>query len=95
MLVGIANFRKHGEVWITSRTAEELLKNEKYLFLTQSGPYRGNPAAFPDLVEAVEAILTAEHRKFRSVFDQEKSPKDGAKSAESKTPGVASGEAKS
>lgn len=69
-MTGLTSFRKYGETWISYRTTAELLKNEKYLFLTGSGRYRDNPNAFHDLVEAVEAQLIAEHTKFRASFTE-------------------------
>jgi hypothetical protein len=66
-LTGLANFRKHGELWLTYRTAGELLKNEKHLFLTGSGPYRPPEAGLADFVERVEAILAAERTDFRTL----------------------------
>jgi len=69
-MTGLTSFRKYGETWITFRTTAELLKSEKYLFLTGSGRYRDNPHAFHDLVEAVEALLIAEHTKFRAAFTE-------------------------
>lgn len=69
-MTGLTSFRKYGETWISYRTTAELLKSEKYLFLTGSGRYRDNPNAFHDLVEAVEALLIAEHTKFRASFTE-------------------------
>jgi Protein of unknown function (DUF4231) len=69
-MTGLTSFRKYGETWISYRTTAELLKTEKYLFLTGSGRYRDNPNAFHDLVEAVEAQLIAEHTKFRASFTE-------------------------
>jgi hypothetical protein len=69
-MTGLTSFRKYGETWISFRTTAELLKTEKYLFLTGSGRYRDNPNAFHDLVEAVEALLIAEHTKFRASFTE-------------------------
>ena len=67
-MTGLAAARKYGETWLSYRMAAELLKNEKYLFLTGSGRYRGNPDAFHELVETVESLLSAEHNKFRAFF---------------------------
>lgn len=67
-MTGLAAARKYGEMWLSYRMAGELLKNEKYLFLTGSGRYRGNPNAFQDLVETVESLLSAEQTKFRAFF---------------------------
>lgn len=69
-LTSLANFRKDGELWLSYRTMGELLKNEKFLFLTGSGRYRDEPAPFPALVEAVEGLLSAEHDRFRAVLAQ-------------------------
>jgi uncharacterized protein DUF4231 len=69
-MTGLTSFRKYGETWISYRITAELLKTEKYLFLTGSGRYRDNPNAFHDLVEAVEALLIAEHTKFRASFTE-------------------------
>lgn len=69
-MTGLTSFRKYGETWISYRTTAELLKTEKYLYLTGSGRYRDNPNAFHDLVEAVEALLIAEHTKFRASFTE-------------------------
>jgi hypothetical protein len=67
-MTGLAAARKYSEVWLSYRMAAELLKNEKYLFLTGSGRYRGHPNAFQELVETVESLLSAEHNKFRAFF---------------------------
>jgi hypothetical protein len=69
-MTGLTSFRKYGETWISYRTTAELLKTEKYLFLTGSGRYRDNPNAFHDLVETVETLLIAEHTKFRASFTE-------------------------
>jgi hypothetical protein len=77
VMTGLSSFRKYGETWVSYRTTAELLKNEKYLFLTGSGRYRDNPHAFQDLVEAVESLLSAEHTKFRAFFTEAR-PASGA-----------------
>jgi len=79
VMTGLANFRKYGESWVSYRTAVELLKNEKYLFLTGSGRYRNNPNAVQDLVETVESLLSAEHNKFRSFFSEVRQSTPGGK----------------
>jgi hypothetical protein len=79
ILTGLANFRKPGDLWLTFRVTEELIKHEKYLFLTQSGPYYNNEKAPNDFVETIESIISAEHNKFRSIVDSTKRPTTGQK----------------
>jgi hypothetical protein len=92
-MTGLASFRKYGETWLSYRTTAELLKNEKYLFLTGSGRYRDNPYAFQDLVEAVESLLSAEHTKFRAFFAEARQAPGGAggKRADHEAAGAAGG----
>lgn len=71
---GIANFRKYGELWLTYRATEESLKHEKYLWLTDSGRYRNASESFPEFVEQVEAIISSEHTRFRSIIEESKRP---------------------
>ncbi|HVT59009.1 MAG TPA: DUF4231 domain-containing protein [Thermoanaerobaculia bacterium] len=73
-MTGLANLRKYGEIWLSYRMTEELLKNEKYLFLTRSGRYRDSPHPFQELVETVESLLSAEHNKFRTFFAEVPKP---------------------
>lgn len=47
------------EKWIQYRKTCELLKHEKYLFLTNTTPYGGKP--YQLLVERVESIISAEN----------------------------------
>lgn len=72
ILTGLANFRKPGDLWLTYRMTEELIKHEKYLFVTDSGPYYNNKKAAHDFVETIEAIISAEHNKFRTLVDTAK-----------------------
>lgn len=74
MLTGIANFRKFGDLWLSYRTTEESIKREKFLFLTSSGKYAGNDAAFSEFVGTMESILSAEHNKFRSLIEDAQRP---------------------
>jgi hypothetical protein len=76
---GIANFRKYGELWLTYRATEEQLKHEKFLWLTNSGRYRNGSESFPEFVEQVEAIISSEHTRFRSIIEESKRPTTPAK----------------
>jgi hypothetical protein len=83
ILTGLANFRKPGDLWLTYRMTEELIKHEKYLFVTDSGPYHNNKQAAHDFVETIEAIISAEHNKFRPLVDPAKRSAAGHKEASS------------
>ena len=88
-MTGLTSFRKYGETWISYRTTAELLKTEKYLFRTGSGRYRDNPNAFHDLVEAVEALLIAEHTKFRASFTEVRQAAGGHEETQRRAAGKA------
>jgi hypothetical protein len=51
---------KFHETWIQYRTTVELLKYEKFMFLTGSGPY-ANADKFTTLVERVENLISKEN----------------------------------
>ena len=74
ILTGISNFRKYGDLWLTYRMTEELIKNEKFLYLTSSGAYYENEKALNDFVQKIEAIISSEHNKFRSIIEESKRP---------------------
>lgn len=74
-LTGIANFRKFGELWLSYRMTEELIKNEMYLFLTSSDRYTDQETAFNTFVQAVESIISSEHKKFRLIIEEAKRPR--------------------
>jgi hypothetical protein len=74
ILNGIANFKKYGDLWLSYRMTEELLKHEKFMFQTRTGKY-GNPdTAFSEFVQFIESILSAEHNKFRSLVEEARRP---------------------
>jgi len=82
LLAGIANFRRYGDLWLTYRMTEELLKTERYLFVTGSGRYAGAANPFSEFVQAIEAIVSSEHVKFREIIEQSSRPsKQGAAGA--------------
>ena len=83
LLTGIANFRKFGDLWLTYRMTEELLKTEKFLFLTGSGKYHSASNPFAQFVQSVEEIVSSEHIKFRSIIEETARPsKEGANTGE-------------
>ena len=74
VLNGLLNFKKYGDLWLSYRMTEELLKHEKFLFLTGSGNYKQSDSSFPQFVQTVESIISAEHNKFRSLIEDAKKP---------------------
>jgi hypothetical protein len=74
ILTGISNFRKYGDLWLTYRMTEELIKQEKFLFLTKSGKYLENEFAGNEFVQNIEAIISSEHNKFRTIVEESKRP---------------------
>ena len=74
VLTGIANFRKFGDLWRSYRTTEELIKHEKYLFITSSGQYVNQKESFDKFVSTIESIISMEHSKFRSLIEEAKRP---------------------
>ena len=74
VLNGLLNFKKYGDLWLSYRMTEELLKHEKFLFLTGSGSYEKSDSSFPQFVQTVESIISAEHNKFRSLIEDAKRP---------------------
>jgi len=55
----LSRLGKYHENWLKYRETSELLKHEKYLFLTSTDPYENQP--FQLLVERVESIISAEN----------------------------------
>jgi len=55
-----SGLHKYHENWIQYRTTCELLKHEKYLYLTRSGGYAGNKP-FNQLVVRCESIISSEN----------------------------------
>ncbi len=74
VLTGLSNFRKWGDLWLSFRMTEELLKQEKFMFLTGSGDYRDHGTAFHVFVKKVEFIVSAEHNKFRALIEDARRP---------------------
>lgn len=74
ILTGLSNFRKWGDLWLSFRMTEELLKYEKFNFLTGSGDYQDRGTAFNAFVNKVESIISAEHNKFRTLIEDARRP---------------------
>lgn len=52
---------KHRDNWIDYRRTTELLKHEKYMFLTSTGVYKNENDSFALLVERCETIISSEN----------------------------------
>lgn len=57
----ILSLNKYHENWLHYRTTCELLKHEKYLYLTRSGGYAYCSLPFQELVERCESIISSEN----------------------------------
>ena len=55
------SLNKYHENWLHYRTTCELLKHEKYLYLTRSGGYAYSTSPFQELVERCESIISSEN----------------------------------
>jgi hypothetical protein len=73
LLEGLQQLNQYHQNWITYRSTAEALKHEKFLFLSEAGPYASisTPKAF--LAERVESLVSQEHSKWASA--QEPPPK--------------------
>lgn len=83
VLTGVSNFRKYGDLWLSFRGTEELLKKESFLFRTGSGRYKSCEAPFAAFVENVESIVSVEHEKFHSLIESSRRPTTSGNDAES------------
>jgi len=74
ILNGMLNFLKFGDLWLSYRMTEEVLKQEKYLFLASAGQYKEKENAYSLFVETVESIISSEHNKFRNLINEARRP---------------------
>jgi hypothetical protein len=74
ILAGLANFRKFEDLWLAYRMTEELLKRERYLYLTNSEDYSESETAFPLFVDRVEQLISVEHSRFQTLIRQARRP---------------------
>lgn len=65
----LSRLGKFHENWLKYRETCELLKHEKYLFLTSTSPYEEKP--FHLLVERVESIISAENINWSQLATKE------------------------
>ena len=70
LLEGLQQLNQFHQNWISYRATAEALKREKYLYLSQAGPYLQptNPSAL--LAERVESLVSQEHTNWASTQQQ-------------------------
>ena len=76
--VALSALFKYQENWIQYRVTSEQLKQEKFLFLTGSGPYGDSTKAFNTLVQRIEEIVSKEAGTWVEVNQQISKPSAGA-----------------
>lgn len=76
VIAGIVSLWQCREHWIEYRTTAESLKNEKYLFLTRTGPYTGEDA-FAVFVEHIESILNRQNTAWQQRLRSQEKPDQG------------------
>ena len=73
VLEGLLQLNQYHQNWIDYRSTCESLKQEKYLFLANAGPYSTATAAHVLLAERIESLVSQEHAKWAS--EQEEAAK--------------------
>ena len=63
LITGLVRIYKFQENWTAYRTAAELLKFEKFMYLTKTKPYDGDNA-FQVLVQRVEGLISKENSQW-------------------------------
>ena len=63
LLETMQHLNQYSTLWVTYRSTAERLKHEKYLFLSEAGPYRDmqEPDRLVQLAERVEEHVSTEH----------------------------------
>ena len=69
ILTGLLNFKKYGELWLSFRMTEELIKHEKFLFLARAGRYVTKDS-FNEFVQTIESLISSEHNKFHTLIQE-------------------------
>lgn len=88
VIITILNFflslNKYHENWIQYRMTCELLRHERYLYLTKSGEYSQSDDAFKRLVTRCESIISSENIDWAQLHRNEPSiPVNGQSSTKS------------
>ena len=64
VLEGIQQLGQYHANWIQYRSTAEALKHEKFLYLSDAGPYNGVPRSSRLLAERIESLVSQEHAKW-------------------------------
>ena len=66
IITGLEQLNQHSKLWVGYRSTAERLKHEKYLFLSDAGPYAdlSKGEALKLLAERVEENISTEHAKW-------------------------------
>ena len=63
---------KYHENWIEYRTTCELLRYQKYLYITKSAPYNDTPENIDNIfIRNIENIISSENNKWKNINIQE------------------------
>lgn len=65
MITGIVTLMKYRDNWIEYRATAEMLKRERYLYLTRCGDY-ANENCFDTFVQRIESILAKEAASWKN-----------------------------
>jgi ABC-type multidrug transport system fused ATPase/permease subunit len=74
LLEAMQQLNQYHNNWITYRSTAETLKHEKYLYLSNAGPYAAAENAKALLAERVESSVSQEHAKWASSQEQTAKP---------------------
>ncbi len=61
---GVLALNKYQDLWLEYRLAAEMLKQEKIIFSTQSGPYENKKNTFKLFVTRAESIMSSENKNW-------------------------------
>lgn len=67
ILSSVRNLHKWHDTWIEYRSTAEMLKRERFLFVTRSSIYKNEKDAFNIFVERIEDILSNEKINWRDI----------------------------
>lgn len=67
ILSSLRNLFKWQDIWIEYRSTTEMLKRERFLFVTKSSIYKNEKEAFNIFVERIEDILSNEKVTWRDI----------------------------
>jgi hypothetical protein len=81
LMEGVQHMNQYSTLWVTYRSTSELLKHEKFLFLSEAGPYRGltEKERFVLLAERVEERVSTEDAKWTDNTGKSTVQKDGGR----------------